>query len=501
MESNMRILLFLLTFAAMLIAFPTLPDAVAQQGGPIARPGAPVGRQPLPEPYAESLRNDPYAEIMRQDITKPVPTGVEDPVVNNQPGDMTFTLESAAKRGLQANPQIRAARFAVRAGEYNRLAQLGEFGFKVDVTYGVEHYLGSDNRSQIQYGNDNLYSFTASLTQPLFTGFRLLNGYQRAKLAKEQAEAQLRQAELQLMLSIQTNYLELLRARMDLRSREDAVARLESQLKVSQAFYDVGLQPRLDVLQAETELANARQLQLNAQNRVSTQVIRLNTLLDLPIDAPVRYEGDLDYMPFDMALDRSLELAYAQRPNLQIARKSVEIAQRDAGIVASRFYPNVNAQLSYTNFGDGPSANGFDDDPAETRDLSVGANLNWNVFEWGATYNSYLAAKQNVSQLESALANERLNVGFEVKANLLAIQEAADRIRAGKTSIVASREGFRMALARYQAQVGTYTEVLDAQSNVTQSEALLAQALSDYQTAIANLYASIGEFNPALRPM
>ncbi|EGJ48708.1 TolC family protein [Desulfocurvibacter africanus] len=499
----MRILIFLLTFAAMLIASPTVPDAMAQQGEPVARPGAPVGRQPLPEPYAESLREDPYAGIMRQDITKPVPTGVEDPVLNRQPSDMTFVLESAVKRGLQANPQIRAARFAVRAGEYGRLAQLGEFGFKVDVTYGVEHFLGSDNRTLQSRPDpsDNLYTFTAALTQPLFTGFRLLNSYQRAKLAKEQAEAQLRQAELQLMLSIQTNYLELLRARMDLKSREDAVARLESQLKVSQAFYDVGLQPRLDVLQAETELANARQLQLNAQNRVSTQVIRLNTLLDLPIDAPVRYEGDLDYVPFDMELDRSLELAYAQRPNLNIARKSVEIAQRDAGIVASRFYPNVNAQLSYSTVGDDPSASGYDDFDTETSDTSVGAFLSWNVFEWGATYNSYLAAKENVSQLESALANERLNVAFEVKANLLAIQEAADRIRAGKTSIVASREGFRMALARYQAQVGTYTEVLDAQSNVTQSEALLAQALSDYQTAMANLYASVGEFNPALRPM
>jgi outer membrane protein len=507
MESNMRILLFLLTFAAMLVAFPTVPDAVAQQDEPIARPGAPAGSQPLPEPYASTQRDDPFAEIMRQDITKPAPTGVEDPVVNRQPGDMTFTLESAVKRGLEANPQIRAARFAVRAGEYSRLAQLGEFGFKLDVAYNVEHAIGSDNSSQTRFissnvdAPDNLYTFTASLTQPLFTGFRLLNSYQRAKLAKEQAEAQLRQAELQLMLSIQTNYLDLLRRRMDLKSREDSVARLESQLKVSRAFYDVGLQPKLDVLQAETELANAKQLQLNVQNLVSTQVARLNTLLDLPIDAPVRYEGDLDYMPFEMALDRSLELAYAQRPNLNIARKSVEIAQRDVGITASRFYPNVNAQLSYTSVGDSPAADGYDDLDTETSDTTIGAFLNWNVFEWGATYNSYQAAKQNVSQLEAALANERLNVAFEVKANQLAIQEAADRIRVGKTSLVASREGFRMALARYQAQVGTYTEVLDAQSNVTESEALLAQALSDYQTAIANLYASVGEFNPSLRPM
>ena len=504
----MRTLLYILTITAMLSLLPSVRDAAAQQDGALARPGAPVQRQPLPEPYASSLREDPYAEIMGQEITSPKPTGVEDPVVTKSPGDMSFTMAEAVKRGLAANPQIRAARFAVRSGEYSRLAQLGEFGFKVDVGYGAEHFLDSDSRTLATFRNQNvdepalLYSVNLSLTQPLFTGFRLLNSYQRAKLAKDQAEAQLAQAELQLMLAIQNNYLELLRSRMDLKSQEDAVARLESQLRVSQAFYEVGLQPRLDVLQAETELAQARQLLLRVQNIVSTQVARLNTLLDLPIDEPVRYEGDLDYVPFDMGLERALELAYAKRPDLAIARKSVEIAQRDAGIVASRYYPNINARLSYTSVGDDPTASGYEDlSGAETSDTSVGAFLNWNVFEWGATRNSHRAAKENVSRLESALANARLDASFEVKANLLAIQEAAERIRVGKTAVVASREGFRMALARYQAQVGTYTEVLDAQSRVTESEARLSLALSDYQKAIANLYASVGEHNPALLPM
>lgn len=496
----------ILAIMAIMALLPLAHTASAQQGGP-ARPGQPPERQPLPEPYADSLRKDAYADIMRQEITKPAPTGVEDPVVTEKPGELTFTMAEAVERGLKANPQIRAARFAVRSGEYNRLAQLGEFGFKVDVSYGVQHYFDEDTSPLAQRpgaGTDiptELYSFSATLTQPLFTGFRLLNSYQRAKLAKDQAEAQLAQAELRLMLAIQSNYLELLRARMDLKSREDAVARLESQLRVSQAFYDVGLQPRLDVLQAESELATAQQLLVRAQNVVSTQVARLNTLLDLPIDAPVRYEGDLDYAPFDMSVERALELAYAKRPDLTIARKSVEIAQRDAGIVASRYYPNVNAQIQHTRTGDTPAVSGYEDFDTETDEWTAGAFLNWNVFEWGATRNNHLAAKENVSRLESALASERLEVSFEVKANLLAIQEAAERIRVGKTSLVASREGFRMALARYQAQVGTYTEVLDAQSRVTESEALMSLALADYQRAIANLYASVGEFNPALRPM
>jgi len=64
--------------------------------------------------------------------------------------------------------------------------------------------------------------------------------------------------------------------------------------------------------------------------------------------------------------------------------------------------------------------------------------------------------------------------------------------------VEAARESYRMALARYQAQVGTNTDVLDAQAKVSSSEASLSQALSDYQTALSNLYVAMGEKNPPL---
>ena len=51
---------------------------------------------------------------------------------------------------------------------------------------------------------------------------------------------------------------EPLKSRADVKSNKDSVARLDSQLKVTRAFYDVGLRPRLDVLQAESDLAACR---------------------------------------------------------------------------------------------------------------------------------------------------------------------------------------------------------------------------------------------------
>ncbi len=47
-------------------------------------------------------------------------------------------------------------------------------------------------------------------------------------------------------------------------------------------------------------------------------------------------------------------------------------------------------------------------------------------------------------------------------------------------------------------QVGTNTEVLDAQSRVSTAEFNLTQALSDYQSALADIYVAMGIKNTAL---
>jgi outer membrane protein len=60
-------------------------------------------------------------------------------------------------------------------------------------------------------------------------------------------------------------------------------------------------------------------------------------------------------------------------------------------------------------------------------------------------------------------------------------------------------EAYRMADARYRQQVGTMTDVLDAQAKLSQAEASLAEARSDYSISLSSLYAAIGEENPSLK--
>ena len=61
-----------------------------------------------------------------------------------------------------------------------------------------------------------------------------------------------------------------------------------------------------------------------------------------------------------------------------------------------------------------------------------------------------------------------------------------------------AQEAYRVAKARYNEQVGTNFDVLDASSKLTVAEADLTGARADYLTALSQLYVSMGEYRPDL---
>ncbi|WP_320170432.1 TolC family protein [Maridesulfovibrio sp.] len=473
----MKLRIFLLSAAVLALIFAS--SAFAQQ----AKPESSVGEVKTP--------------VTMEGATTQVPQAVSK---DEQDADRTLTLEDCVKLGLKQNPTIVAARKDLLASDSAVKSQRGQFGGPLKATYGYTHYNDQPRNGDTPSGYQDAWGFTLNVSQPLFKGFELLSKYQKTKLQRQSTEASLYNAELALISQIQTSFLTLLQGRMEVKSKEDSVARLKSQLQVIQAFYQVGLRPRVDVLQAEVELATAEQNLLIAKNTVDSRVARLNTLLNLPIDEKVNYTGELTYLPFSMTLDQCIAIADKKRPDLEIAQKAVEIAQEDVTISESGFYPDITADLNYSSTGGDPSVSKNQYNYRNRPDSwNVGANLNWELFSWGQTYYDAQRAKDNVLKIKAEFDNTKLEASYEIKDQLLSLKAAADRIGVGRKSVEAGREGYRMAMARYQAQVSTNNEVLNAQSRLSDSEAQLIQALSDYQVALAKLYVAMGEKNPSLK--
>ena len=481
---NLRIV-FLCVSVCLLLALPA-------HGATGARSTA--GGQFGPQLHASSGESDPLFTAPVRNTGLPGEPGSGDSLQSRglapNPPKPQYNLEEAVHRALSENFSILAAEENLKSAESWRKAVRGTFGPSLDTSYGYTHS---------QHSDDDLYNWKVALTQDVFSGFSTLASYQKAALQRDSSVASLTKARLDLILTVQQNFFLYLKSGEDVRSAQDSYNRLAEQLKVTRSFYNVGLRPHLDVLQAEANLSEAEDVLLRARNSVEVQRVRLNTLLNLPLDAQPEYTGHLDFIPFLANLDQCLEQAYRQRPDINMALKSIEIAQQDKTTAASGFYPKVQGELAWATQGDRWTADGNDSRPTEFSEWSVKLTGNLNLFKWGNTYYDVQQNSHNIARLRAEEADLRQEVAYQVQSRLLDLDNAAKRIVVSRKGLEQAREAYRVAAARYRSQVGTSIDVLDAQARLTAAEVSLTGAQADYLSALAATFNAVGEENPDLR--
>ena len=410
-------------------------------------------------------------------------------------------MSDAVEHALRFNPGLGAQEAESRSSEEGRKSARGAFGPRLGVSYSATK-TESKRDSSATMGTKNpkmgVYSWGIEVTQPIFQGFRLLSTYQKAALQADSDKASLRKAELDMTEQVQTAFLEYLKAGENTRSMRDSLTRLREQLRIAQAYFEVGLSPRLDVLQAEVDVSEAERLLIEAENTQATTLARLNTLLGFDATAVNTYTGTLKEVGFRYTLEQCLELAYRQRPDLYVAQKAVEIARKSQKEVQSDYYPQIEGYYSMTQSGNTPGMQRSGENGSHVTNWEVGAQATWNVFEWGTTYYADKQAGWQVTKMRYEQENLKLEVGYDIKSKYLAVQEARKRIAVAQNSVAQATEAYNVALARYHEHVGTNFDVLAASANLTSAQSSLTGAKADYLTALSQIYVAMGEYHPDL---
>ena len=444
------------------------------------------------------------ASAGRQDAVarQPVYSGQRSAETADRPvAGKSIGMSDAVEHALRFNPGLGAQEAESRSSEEGRKSARGAFGPRLGVSYSATKTESKRDPSATM-GTKNpkmgVYSWGIEVTQPIFQGFRLLSTYQKAALQADSDKASLRKAELDMTEQVQTAFLEYLKAGENTRSMRDSLARLREQLRIAQAYFEVGLSPRLDVLQAEVDVSEAERLLIEAENTQATTLARLNTLLGFDATAVNTYTGTLKEVGFRYTLEQCLELAYRQRPVLYVAQKAVEIARKSQKEVQSDYYPQIEGYYSMTQSGNTPGMQRSGENGSHVTNWEVGAQATWNVFEWGTTYYADKQAGWQVTKMRYEQENLKLEVGYDIKSKYLAVQEARKRIAVAQNSVAQATEAYNVALARYHEHVGTNFDVLDASANLTSAQSSLTGAKADYLTALSQIYVAMGEYHPDL---
>ncbi len=320
----------------------------------------------------------------------------------------SLTLNEAITLALENNKDIEVTRKNVRIAEFELLAARGVYEPRFN---GQTHYerstvpnvsIFSSNQSTTQgslvsnagftgyvprfgtvlradFNNTRLTSnnpisilspqananFTFSLTQPLFRGRSFDQNRRAIEIAKRNlslTDVQFRQRSIDIIAAVQRAYWDLTYALRNLQVQRDGVKDAKDQLAHNRRLVEEGQLAPIDIVAAETQVANFEQAVYEALNVVTQAENSLKNLIAPSRTDALWSESVTPIDPVDLeaprtTLNEALTAALDNRPELEINQ-----AQKDINAIDQRLYrelkkPQIDLVASYSSAGIGGSQN------------------------------------------------------------------------------------------------------------------------------------------------
>jgi OMF family outer membrane factor len=294
-----------------------------------------------------------------------------------------------------------------------------------------------------------------------------------------------------LRLQVDVAYFTLQQSDDSVRIGQESVRASVISLRDARARYQAGVATKLEVLEAETQLA--RDQQLLTESLASQAIARrtLAALLDLPQQVtptakdPARVVGT-----WQPSLQESIIAAFAFREELDQALLDISIANSSANqalgavqpflnvfntLIAGRYQGNQNVLV------DLPGSRGWN------VDNSIGLGVTWNIFDGGAAAARSRAAKAQARQFTYQFAQRRDEIRRDVEISFYELEKNNRNLTTTAREVLSAREALRLARLRLEAGVTTQREVVNNQRDLTNAEVRHSNAISDYNKRLAEL--------------
>lgn len=326
--------------------------------------------------------------------------------------------------------------------------------------------------------------FGVTATQTIYDFGRTSSRTRKASLLQEATARTYDAREKDVFIQVVEAYYGILEADKVLGAADEEIVQRTDHLRVAQNLYEQGVVTRNDLLQAEVKLADSRQRRLAAANIVDNRWLFLNYLTGrpLPFRADLEEKGTPAPPP---PTETAEERALANRPELASLTKTVEAGEAEVSEARAGYFPELFAKGSIDYV-----------ENSKVREQAIYAatvGLRVNLFDGFATTSRHRQAVENLGRQRDNLRLAREQIRLELATSLNDARVAAERIRTVETAIRQGEENLRINRDRYQAQVGTATDVIDAQTLLTQIRTDYFRAVFDYQVAAARVRKAMGE--------
>lgn len=419
----------------------------------------------------------------------------------------SLTLEDAVRMALRQNRLIRMARLRVTEHEFKKAAAKSSY-FPELKSHTTAFHTTSEQNITIPAGAFGVYSGTGlipgepirinqggrtlvvsgtTLAQPLSQLIRIHQANRIAAVEVELSKDEVKKVENEIALHVHNIYFGVLIA--DLQQLAAERERDYARVRLRESDDDVrnGAALAVVAIESRTVLLESEQALLAAKLRGADLRMELNDLLGMPLDATPKLQPVAAAMPFLEPREAYVQIALAENPDIQSAKRKVE--QAKAAVVASKstYIPDVSvfAKQSYQN-GVPFLVHNFG---------SFGVNLTYDLFDFGKRraeirerQTRVLLAEENLRRLEDGI-RVRLDSSYnKLERTRQMVQVASEAVTLREESERLTRNQAAQGMALASGEARAVAASLKARAGLLQAELAHQLAKAELDQATGRLH-------------
>ncbi len=477
-------------------------------------------RSPLPNVYgikgfrpkADDLSFPSSKELKTDDLDAlSPPSDLSLPVDSSQVQIREFrplSIEQVEKLAIFNNPSIKISASQVEQARQLLISALSSWYPTLSLTAnGLPQYLSADIYRNPDFTTDNeAYSSSRQwrATVSAQVKWNLIDPKRVPEIAaardtyekaKHSHIINLRDIKLKAL----KQYFDLQRADEGVRIGKESMRASLLSLKDAESRFKAGVSTKLEVLEAETQLARDKQLLMrkSGDQRISRRV--LAGMLNLPPDITPTASSSAQIVGlWQPTLQESIVSAFKFREELDRLLLDISILNSNANTSLASIQPILSLvnTFAFTKYKGQQGISASDkidmDDNGWSATNTIGLNATWNIFDGGKAKANYRYSKQRAKEYEARFASEREMIRTEVERSFYNLQTSNQEILSTSREVLASRESLRLARLRYQAGITTQREVVNNQRDLTRAEVRYSDAIASYNISLSELRRKTG---------
>ena len=361
-----------------------------------------------------------------------------------------------------------------------RYRNIGEFSI---IGSGFRNDFSSNRRQDFrEYSADLSFAYEQEiLTEPE----EELN-LRTAELSYAAGRSAMRRQRVQLESRVVNAYYDLVQSSRQLEIQRQRLEQSQAALELASRKFEIGLIAEVEALRLEVDELHAQAEYAEAATRIESRRDALRQVLAMDVDTPLTVSTSVDFTIVAVDEETAVALALDRRTDMEQQRLWTSMARVDLERISQSLGPSatLNARVNLTGRGPDP------DDVGRTLErslISANVRVGLPLVDGGRRRGQVRQAEIDLQQRVLTEEQVRQQVVMEVRGAVRTVQEAERQIRLLNAALEVAERTFEVEQSRFELGLANSQELLDAQTDLTQSRTSALNAVVSYQRALQDL--------------